>query len=218
MHLSSLEVRWFWKGKLEDHPDLKSAFEKFNPIPRHRNVGEVRWANPREDVYLVIPTAEDLGIKWREDELQTKGRRAVLGQVLFSNAVGLVEQWTKWSHEGQTAGAAFQPLFGGKGSAVKVWKQRALRKVAVDPTEPFEEVLDSEHIARGLNYELTSLKVLDEPYFSLAFEAFPDDSEMKEQFTSLVNKFLAGFKAEVFKGAESLGYPAWLDRLERVNP
>lgn len=101
MHLSSLEVRWFWKGEVETHPGLKSVFERFEPIEKRSDVQDVRWSKARDDVYLIVPSAEDLGIKWREGELQTKGRRAILGSMVFGDRLrGVVEQWTKWSHEG----------------------------------------------------------------------------------------------------------------------
>lgn len=67
-----------------------------------------------------------------------------------------------------------------------------------------------------MNCELTDLKVNNAPYCSLAFEAFPDDSEMPEQFTHLVTTFLRGFDPGVFEGAESKSYPAWLDQLARA--
>src|SRR5512146_2050260 len=101
MHLSSIEVRWFWAGELEAHPRFIAVFEDFNPVQKRPDVEHVQWSKPREDDYLVIPSAEDLGIKWREGELQTKGRRAVLGTVQFGDHIrGVVEQWTKWTHEG----------------------------------------------------------------------------------------------------------------------
>lgn len=97
MHLSSLEVRWFWADGLDTHSGLKLAFEGFSPIQKRSDVQGVRWSKPREDAYLLVPSAEDLGIKWREGELQTKGRRAILGSMVFGDRVrGVVEQWTKW--------------------------------------------------------------------------------------------------------------------------
>lgn len=218
MHLSSLEVRWFWKGEVETHPGLKSVFERFEPIEKRSDVQDVRWSKARDDVYLIVPSAEDLGIKWREGELQTKGRRAILGSMVFGDRLrGVVEQWTKWSHEGPDVDTSFKPLFssGDTKTAITVWKHRALRKVRLDPFGHAQEVPDSEHIDRGMNYELTDLKVNGTPYCSLAFEAFPDDSEMPEQFTQLVTGFVAGFDPATFEGAESKAYPAWLDQLAR---
>jgi hypothetical protein len=164
-----------------------------------------------------VPLADDLGIKWREGELQTKGRRAIIGNVLFGSGLrGLMEQWTKWSHEGPAVGASFKPLFStDTKAATTVWKQRALRKIRLDPFGPAQEVPDSEHIDRGLNYELTDLKIGDAGYVSLAFEAFPDDSEMPEQFVQIVTSFLAGFDLAAFDGVESRSYPAWLNQLGR---
>jgi hypothetical protein len=72
-----------------------------------------------------------------------------------------MEQWTKWSHEGSAVNASFKPLFSasGMGTLVKVWKHPALRKVRLDPLGVSQEVPDSDHVDRGLNYELTDLEV-----------------------------------------------------------
>jgi hypothetical protein len=217
MHLSSLEVRWFWSGELDKDQRLRTGFESSGPVAKRADVGSVSWSKPRDDVYLVIPSAVDLGIKWREGELQTKGRRAVLGEMVFKSGIrGVVEQWTKWTHEGPNIDAALKPLFSGSPTtAITVWKRRALRKVRFDPFGPTEEVPESEHIDRGVNCELTELKVTGVPYYSVAFEAFPDDAEMPEQFTQSVNAFLGGIEPTSFDRAESKSYPAWLDQLAR---
>jgi hypothetical protein len=217
MHLSSLEVRWFWSGELKNHAGLTSGFERFSPVTKRSDVQAVQWSKPREDVYLVIPSAHDLGIKWREGELQTKGRRALLGEMLFGGIKGVVEQWTKWTHEWPAVDMSFKPLFSSDTkTAITVWKRRALRKVRLDPFGESQEVPDAEHIDRGVNCELTDLKVNGTLYCSLAFEAFPDDSEMPEQFTRLVTGFVGGFDALTFVSAESKSYPAWLSQLGRA--
>lgn len=218
MHLSSLEVRWFWMGELSKYAGLTSVFEDFSPVERRSDVQSVGWSKPRDDVYLIIPSADDVGIKWREGELQIKGRRAILGDMLFGHRIrGTLEQWTKWSHEGPAVDASLKPLFSSSETktAVTVWKRRALRKVRLDPFGVAQEVPASEHIDRGLNCELTDLKISSTFYCSLAFEAFPDDSEMPEQFTQFVTAFLAGFPPATFELAESKSYPAWLGQLVR---
>jgi hypothetical protein len=218
MHLSSLEVRWFWIGELDKHPRLRATFENFSTVVKRSDVTNIRWSKPREDVYIVIPSADDLGIKWREGELQTKGRRSLLGNMLFGDHIsGIVEQWIKWTHGGSEVDASFQPVFSaGTKTTITVWKRRALRKIRLDPFGRAEEVPELEHIDRGMNCELTDLKVKDSQYCSLAFEAFPDDSEMPEQFAAVVSGFLASFDSAAFDGAESRSYPAWLNRLASI--
>jgi hypothetical protein len=216
MCLSTLEVRWFWSGGLEENSELKSVFESSRPIERRSDVGGVRWSEPRDDLYLLIPSAEDLGIKWREGQLQTKGRRAQLGSMVFGDGIrGVVEQWTRWSHKGPAVDASLKPMFTSADpkTTVTVWKRRALRKVRLDPFGRAQEVPDSEPIDRGVNCELTDLKVGGSAYASLAFEAMPDDSEMPEQFTRVVTAFLAGFDPATFARAESRSYPGWLNQL-----
>jgi hypothetical protein len=217
MHLSSLEVRWFWSDSVDKHSRLKATFQNIAPVVKRSDAGGVRWAKPREDIYIIIPSADDLGIKLREGELQTKGRRALLGNILMGeNVYGLVEQWTKWSHEGPAVNEAFKPLFN-SGKETKtvttVWKQRALRKIRLDPMGEIQEVPENEHIDRGINCELTDLRVNGLCYCSLAFEAFPDDSEMPEQFTQVVTQFVKALDKEIFDGAVSGSYPSWLAKL-----
>jgi len=220
MHLSSFEFRWFWNGSLDQNPTLKAAFENVSVVAKRSDVTTVRWGKSRDDVYLVIPSADDLGVKWREGELQTKGRRALLGSVAFGRGVhGAVEQWTKWSHEGPVVDAALKPLFSSAAlkTAVTVTKRRALRKVRLDPMGAGQEVPESEHIDRGVNCELTDIGVNGVSYYSLAFEAFPDDPEMPEQFSKLVSNFLTAFDPAAFAGIQSLSYPAWLDQIAQAS-
>ncbi len=216
MRLSTIEVRWFWVGGLDANSELKSVFESIRPIERRSDVRGVRWSQPREDVYLLVPSAEDLGIKWREGELQVKGRRALVGEMVFGGRIrGIVEHWTRWSHKGPAVDASLKPLFtsGDPKTTITVWKRRALRKVRLDPFGRAQEVPDSEPIDRGVNCELTDLKVYGSAYASLAFEAFPDDSEMPEQFSRVVTAFLARFDPTTFDRAESTSYPGWLSQL-----
>ena len=80
-----------------------------------------------------------------------------------------------------------------------------------------QEVPESEHIDRGVNCELTDIGVNGVSYYSLAFEAFPDDPEMPEQFSKLVSNFLTAFDPAAFAGIQSLSYPAWLDQIAQAS-
>jgi hypothetical protein len=94
--LASHEVRWFFEGSVEDHLDLKKWFETTEPVKKDAAVGPPSWKgrlDDQPDVYLQIPGSEDLGIKWREGELQIKGRTAILGTQAFGIHHGRVERW-----------------------------------------------------------------------------------------------------------------------------
>ena len=100
--LASQEVRWFFDGTATQHESLKRWFETIVPIPQRPGVGPLVWQgrlDDQPDVYLLVPGSDDMGIKWREGELQMKGRASSLGtQVFCGRHQGVVERWIKWSY------------------------------------------------------------------------------------------------------------------------
>ena len=175
-----------WQGRLDDQPD----------------------------VYLLVPGSDDMGIKWREGELQIKGRVSSLGtQVFCGRHQGKVERWIKWSYANTPA--SYQRLFvAGQETGLvtaAVRKTRALRKVRLDTmTGKAQEVDAQTFVDRGLEFELTDLEVAGKAYCSLAFEAFPDDSAMDAAFTEAVEAFLDGLTAVTLTATHSQSYPAFL--------
>ncbi len=215
--LASHEVRWFFEGPANQHASLKRWFETVASIPRNSDVGMPVWKgrlNGEPDVYLVVPGSDDMGIKWREGELQIKGRVSSFGtQVFCGRHQGKIERWVKWSYSDMPA--AYKRLFvGGKEPGLvtaSVRKTRALRKVRLDTmTGKAQEVDAQTFVDRGLGFELTDLEVAGKAYCSLAFEAFPNDSAMDAAFTQAVEYFLDGLKELDLTAACSQSYPAWL--------
>src|SRR5262245_61055024 len=104
MHLplNSREVRWFFEGSVSEHGTLKDWFETTAPVSKVGAVGPPAWKGRLDgtpDVYLLVPDTDDIGIKWREGELQIKGRISNAGLAAFSGGhQGAVEHWTKWSY------------------------------------------------------------------------------------------------------------------------
>jgi hypothetical protein len=83
--LASQEVRWFFEGKSADHGTLRHWFETTDPLHKGTSIGAPIWKGRLDDqpnVYLLVPGCEDMGIKWRERELQVKGRVSDLGGLL----------------------------------------------------------------------------------------------------------------------------------------
>ncbi len=158
-----------------------------------------------------------MGIKWREGELQIKGRVSSLGtQVFCGRHQGNVECWIKWSYA--NIPSAYKRLFVAEKETelvtASVWKTRALRKVRLDTlTGKAEEVDAKICIDRGLGFELTELEVARKAYCSLAFEAFPNDSAMDAAFNEAVEAFVDGLTAFDLTAAYSQSYPAFLDRI-----
>ena len=108
-----------------------------------------------------------MGIKWREGELQIKGRVSSLGtQVFCGRHHGVIERWVKWSYAHLPA--PYQRLFlaGQEAGLVTaaVRKTRALRKVRLDTlTGQAHEVDVQAFVDRGLSVELSDWKSLGRP-------------------------------------------------------
>src|SRR6476646_10244967 len=100
--MASHEVRWFFEGSADQNKLLKDWFETSNPIQKNDDVGQPVWKgrlDDQPDIYLLIPGGDDIGIKWRDGELQIKGRTSSLGtQVFSSRHQGKIEHWMKWSY------------------------------------------------------------------------------------------------------------------------
>lgn len=216
--LASHEVRWFFEGKADQHKSLKLWFETTAPIQKSPDVKPPVWKSrldDRADIYLLVSGSDDMGIKWREGELQIKGRVSSLGtQVFCSRHQGKVERWIKWSYANTPD--SYQHLFvTGKETGLvtaSVRKTRALRKVRLDTlTGKAQEVDTKTFVDRGLGLELTDLEVAGKAYCSLAFEAFPNDSAMDAAFTETIEAFVAGLTAFDLTATHSQSYPAFLD-------
>lgn len=222
--LASYEVRWFLAGAVDEHRALKSWLETAAPIQKKGDVGPPTWKgrlDDQPDVYLLVPGADDMGIKWREGEFQIKGRVASLGtQVFCGRFHGKVERWMKWSYAKMPESYRRLVLHGKESGlvTVSVRKTRALRKVRLDTLKgTAEEVDPTAFLDRGLGLELTDLKIGGRAYCSVAFEAFPDDSTMGAAFTQTVDAFLDTLKGVDLPAAHSLSYPAWLGSLEAAS-
>lgn len=225
MPFASHEVRWFFEGQVHQHPALKQWFETVAGLPKNAGAGPPVWKgrlDDEPDIYLLIPGSDDMGIKWREGELQIKGRVSSCGtQVFGGRHQGNVERWMKWSYPDANRLTAYKQLFAAKTETglltVPVQKTRALRKVRLDTRiGAAQEVNAQTFVGRGLGFELTDLEVAGKAYCSLAFEAFPNDSAMDAAFTQTVQIFLDGLKELNLAAAGSQSYPGWLGSISEA--
>jgi len=217
---SSHEVRWFFEGTSDQNESLRRWFKTVAPVPKNPDLGPPVWQHrldDQPDVYLIIPGSIDMGIKWREGELQIKGCVASLGtQVFCGRHQGKVERWVKWSYPDMPP--AYKKLFlsGHEQDllTIAVKKVRALRKVRVNTiTGQPEEVESTSQIDRGLGIEITDLQIDGNAYCTLAVEAFPDDSAMGNTFTEVVEAFLGDLTDINLIADQSKSYPSWLDSI-----
>jgi len=214
---ASHEVRWFFEGAAAQHPVLRKWFETFAPVEKKGDPGPPLWTGRlggEPDVYLLVPGADDIGIKWREGNFQIKGRVASLGAHSFCGRFhGSVERWVRWSYAGMPG--AYRNLFlDGKANGlatVSVGKTRALRKISLNTySGSASEVDPKSFIDRGINFELTDLEAAGKRYCTVAFEAYPDDSGMHAGFTRVVETLLGGLEGVELNAENSMGYPGWL--------
>ena len=217
---SSHEVRWFFEGTSDQNESLGRWFKTVAPVPKNPDLGPPVWQHrldDKPDVYLIIPGSIDMGIKWREGELQIKGCVASLGtQVFCGRHQGKVERWVKWSYPDMPP--AYKKLFlsGHEQDllTIAVKKVRALRKVRVNTiTGQPEEVESTSQIDRGLGIEITDLQIDGNAYCTLAVEAFPDDSATGNTFTEVVEAFLGDLTDINLNTDHSKSYPSWLDSI-----
>ncbi len=215
--LATYEVRWFFTGPVREYPALRRWFETAVPVAQNPDVGPPQWQERlggEPDIYLLVPHGTDMGIKWREGQLQIKGQVTSCGLQRFGEGhQGQVERWVKWSYA--HIPAAYQQLFANGEKyglqTIAVHKIRATRKIELDTlTGRAQEVTESTSFSRGLSVELADIEAAGKAYCSLAFEAFPDDAAMSAAFTQVVTAFLAELTEFPLSAAHSLSYPAWL--------
>ena len=222
MPWSTLEVRWFLSGPLAGSGSAVEAW--FRSRPRygdHAAPAPLAWAPAppawRQDSYLLLPGADDMGIKGREGRLEIKGRVAGLGHRVFAPAVeGMCERWVKRTYAGAPVERRFRGLFcdGVANGVVTVEKRRLQRHLRLDRSGVVEVGLEDPR-ARGVDVELAQIRIAGSPgaqfglHWSLAFEGFPGD-QVSRIFEQVVGRFLEGCPALPFAAERSMSYPRWL--------
>ena len=203
----TLEARWIFEGSPDDR--FARWFNHGNPVPW--NTIEFRT-----DIYWLIPGAVDMGIKFRGEgkSLEIKGRKSVVGTKCFSpTATGVMDRWIKWSYDVVQTEEWVEKALCFTPQKIRVKKQRFQRKFNLAKNKEAVEIGLSEYVERGAYAELVRLAVGGADYWSIAFEAFPDDSLMPESLTRLISEILRESPGN-FDADHSLSYPAWLTKLQ----
>jgi hypothetical protein len=156
----SVEVRWFLGGAVDE----SVATWVNDGIPP-------TWAG-REDVYVVLPGSDDMGVKLRGPEVTPRGpqpaRFEVKGRVARRGLLdadfgkvrvgGHVEEWLKWSYEGD----AIRPFVEGflaHPARIAVAKARVQRKYDLAPGRvPLPRVGLETDLPRGAYLELAVVR------------------------------------------------------------
>jgi hypothetical protein len=216
--LRSVEVRWFLAGAVDE---AMAAWIDDGAPPA--------WTG-RQDVYVVVPGSDDMGVKVRGPEVTGRGpqparfevkarvaRRGVLDADLGAVRVsGHVEEWLKWSYAGEPLAPFVQGLLAHP-ARVAMDKERVQRKYDLAPGRvPFPRIAVRTDVERGAYVELARVRAGGTAAWSVGVEAFgpPGDAQLAEALHRLVGEAFRdcprGLRLE-----DSRSYPGWLSALSR---
>ncbi len=205
----SMEVRWFYQGTVP--AEVAQWF--------HSGTSQVEEQPPRVDYYLCLQEMDGLGIKLREGRLEVKRRQRQHGILRFcAQAAGLMEHWRKWGFELPKAAGKLSDSLRLSSFWLSVRKERQLRKYRVAEDDRLAPVPAEEYPERGCSVELSILRVKEQDWWSLCFEAFGDESSLRETLLLVVEQVLACERVPFPLDARaSYGYPRWLASLSRPS-
>ena len=198
---ASLEMRWFYSGALP-----KSIAQWFGSDSLG---GYLSPPEEREDIYLLVPSCDYLGVKLRGKTLEVKWRQGELGAMQFGNRwEGKAEKWLKWVCADTMAPVPADILATGKWVEVK--KKRAQRLYQVSAPGSLISVPVEAPIPQGCTVELTQLNINGSAWWTLGFEAFGSESSLTESLQTVATWTSKSYQAQKLNVADSSAYPIWL--------
>jgi hypothetical protein len=198
---TTVEVRWFFHGRIPDE-----VSDWFSSVAGIKETPEIRT-----DKYLWLPGMTSFGVKIRHQSLEIKLRTKEIGTVkLHQSADGCMEQWRKWSFA-LDQGPGKQHLAKYRDANwIKVHKERFLQRYEIKNGQEVNSIDPGHAPTAGCEVELTAIKLLDQYWWTFAFESFGDESTLIDSLTLLSATILnAGFPT-LFPETRSFGYPQWL--------
>lgn len=181
--LTSLEIRWFYPGKL---PVATSNWFEQDALG-----GKMQSPEAREDIYLYSPGCEHLGIKLRQGRLEIKWRNAQLGVGCWKGVEGKLEKWSKWCEDSTGESFGAEVLAGSWISVKKVRSQRLYDDCAI---------------------ELTRLNIKGNDWWTIGFETFGTEASKMDQLQSLANQVFQTYSGQL-TNQHSYAYPQWLSKV-----
>ena len=209
--LTSVEVRWFISAA--DPPDALGDW-----IAADWSADSKRSPNEetRTDSYLVTADA-GVGAKRRDQrQLEVKYSREAGQTRDFGRHEGRIERWMKWSVDNLEAAALPRDVVSKVQEArvrIDVRKTRWLRRLAIDAGAPIRELPPDQWVDRAVGVELTRIVAREQQWWSIGFEAFPDDETVGRAFAPTVTRVLDPLRAIKLTLSSSMGYPEWLIRM-----
>jgi hypothetical protein len=201
----TVEVRWFLPGRIPS--EVAGWFERAG--------GEAWPAEERTDHYLRLGGEHALGIKVREGLLEIK-RRMGSGEVaeLHPDVAGQVERWRKWSFSLAAQDASLAHLRAPPGAWINVDKARLLARYCVSGARAVGRIPHTECPELACDWELTQVQTEGKAWWTVAFEAFGQESHLEQTLHKVVAHVLAAGAPPVLGAEDSYGYPEWLAMLD----
>lgn len=201
--LTTSEIRWFEQGVVP--PVIENWFtmdvlrENCQPLEK------------REDWYLLIPGCEFLGVKLRQNRLETKLRVTGLGILqLGNNAIGAAEKWLKSTCEDAKLENLLAPDIVVQGQWVKVEKVRSQIRYLVADDYSLTPTSTENTSQDGCNIELTQLMINHDRWWTLGFEASGTDENLMTNLEVVAKKMFQTFPDRKLNLVDSYAYPKWL--------
>jgi hypothetical protein len=201
--LTSNELRWFYPGTIPE--DIEVWFQQ-NCL-----IDQMQPPEKGEDQYLYAPECDYLGIKLRQGRLEVKWRKAEFGAVRLAEFIeGKVEKWAKWICDDPT-GESFQPATVlGNSTWVNVQKVRYSQSYKILSDFSVQPVVTNELSENGCDVEITHLLIQNHAWWSLAFEAFGEDTLLMGNLQATANLLLNTYQCSKLLIANSYAYPHFL--------
>jgi hypothetical protein len=199
----TVEVRWFYRGQVP--LEVEAWF--------HQGAGRVEIHASREDHYLRLRDTYELGIKLRQGQIEIKQRVLRPGLVRFHERVsGIVEHWRKWSFQLAEPYTALSSIAVPTASWIPVRKERMLRTYRLTIDTGVVPVSSSQSSPEGCELELSKVHVVEQDWWTLAFEAFGEESVLQEQLERVARHVFAADRPPSLNASQSRGYADWLGR------
>jgi hypothetical protein len=204
---TTVELRWFIRGSIPSEVrDWFASATGSNGLPTQRS-----------DIYLAIPGNDSIGIKRREQYLEIKGRYRELGLVVVHQDVrGRMEYWRKWRFTLAEDRSDYESISSHDGHWLSIRKERLLQRFAICEDDNVVLVDAADGSLSGCEVELTTIDVLEERWWTFAFESFGAES-LPGQNLFLVGDTIMSQDFPLALSEElSCGYPEWLkDRVKQ---
>ena len=177
------------------------------------------WANSvliREDIYLLVPGRDDVGLKFRRDKIQLKLRGACRPfSVLEGRVAGVEADWERhsWVYH-KSENDLVQAFSGrtGEGRRVIVSKKRRQKAYALAPDGGSHPLAIGEKVEAPILIEVTEIAFTGFSGWSLGLEVVGPETAAPGRLIQATATLLRDFPALPLKRCDSFDYPGFIWR------